>query len=162
MVQQLGLSGGPDSPEAPSPVGSRPSPTTNSKQLVTVEHDDEDMEDEGRSASGSRWPRQETLALIKLRSDMDANFRDSGLKGPLWEEVSRYVIVHEVQADFFPSHRSFSSSSSSPPSSWLLSVGMTIKRGDVCQSVPSIFACLASPFVWVSSLNPKKIFFVYK
>ena len=103
MVQQLGLSGGPDSPEAPSPVGSRPSPTTNSKQLVTVEHDDEDMEDEGRSASGSRWPRQETLALIKLRSDMDANFRDSGLKGPLWEEVSRYVIVHEVQADFFPS-----------------------------------------------------------
>ena len=98
MVQQLGLGGGPDSPEDPSPVGSRPSPTHNSKQVVTVEHDDEEMEDEGRSASasGSRWPRQETLALIKLRSDMDANFRDSGLKGPLWEELSRYVIVHEV------------------------------------------------------------------
>ena len=116
---------------------------------MTVEHDDEDMEDEGRSASGSRWPRQETLALIKLRSDMDANFRDSGLKGPLWEEVSRYVIVHEVQADFFPSFPPppslCSSSSSSPPPSSLLSIGMTIERGDVCvSSVPSIFACVAS------------------
>ena len=37
----------------------------------------------------NRWPRQETLALLKIRSDMDAVFRDSGLKGPLWEEVSR-------------------------------------------------------------------------
>ncbi|TKY46010.1 Trihelix transcription factor GT-2 [Spatholobus suberectus] len=38
---------------------------------------------------GNRWPRQETLALLKIRSDMDAVFRDSSLKGPLWEEVSR-------------------------------------------------------------------------
>ncbi|KAJ6939043.1 hypothetical protein NC651_005473 [Populus alba x Populus x berolinensis] len=27
--------------------------------------------------------------IMKVRSDMDAVFRDSGLKGPLWEEVSR-------------------------------------------------------------------------
>ncbi|OMO51057.1 hypothetical protein COLO4_37826 [Corchorus olitorius] len=46
--------------------------------------------DEGeRSFGGNRWPRQETLALLKIRSDMDATFRDSSLKGPLWEEVSR-------------------------------------------------------------------------
>ncbi|KAL5069724.1 hypothetical protein RYX36_020611 [Vicia faba] len=38
---------------------------------------------------GNRWPRQETLALLKIRSDMDGVFRDSSLKGPLWEEVSR-------------------------------------------------------------------------
>ncbi|EFJ27020.1 hypothetical protein SELMODRAFT_66294, partial [Selaginella moellendorffii] len=38
---------------------------------------------------GNRWPRQETLALIRIRTEMDANFRDSGLKAPLWEEVSR-------------------------------------------------------------------------
>ncbi|RZB44276.1 trihelix transcription factor GT-2-like [Glycine soja] len=38
---------------------------------------------------GNRWPRQETLALLKIRSDMDAVFRDSSLKGPLWEEVAR-------------------------------------------------------------------------
>ncbi|KAJ6998187.1 trihelix transcription factor GT-2 [Populus alba] len=37
----------------------------------------------------NRWPRQETLALLKIRSAMDAVFRDSSLKGPLWEEVSR-------------------------------------------------------------------------
>lgn len=48
--------------------------------------------DEGRVWSnfgGNRWPRQETLALLKIRSDMEATFRDSPLKGPLWEEVSR-------------------------------------------------------------------------
>uniref|UniRef100_A0A0D6QXM9 Myb-like domain-containing protein n=1 Tax=Araucaria cunninghamii TaxID=56994 RepID=A0A0D6QXM9_ARACU len=38
---------------------------------------------------GNRWPRQETLALLKIRSEMDATFRDASLKGPLWEDVSR-------------------------------------------------------------------------
>nr|KYP50558.1 hypothetical protein KK1_027614 [Cajanus cajan] len=41
------------------------------------------------SCGGNRWPRQETLALLKIRSDMDAVFRDSSLKGPLWEQVAR-------------------------------------------------------------------------
>ncbi|KAE8666583.1 hypothetical protein F3Y22_tig00112496pilonHSYRG00032 [Hibiscus syriacus] len=46
--------------------------------------------DEGeRFLSGNRWPRQETLALLKIRSDMDVTFRDASVKGPLWEEVSR-------------------------------------------------------------------------
>ncbi|PUZ43207.1 hypothetical protein GQ55_9G644100 [Panicum hallii var. hallii] len=39
--------------------------------------------------SGNRWPRQETLALLKIRSEMDAAFREAALKGPLWEQVSR-------------------------------------------------------------------------
>ncbi|XP_060674242.1 trihelix transcription factor GTL1 isoform X1 [Ziziphus jujuba] len=43
----------------------------------------------GGGSSGNRWPRQETLALLKIRSDMDASFRDATLKGPLWEDVSR-------------------------------------------------------------------------
>ncbi|KAL2610082.1 hypothetical protein R1flu_028655 [Riccia fluitans] len=85
VQQQLGL--GPDSPEAPSPVASRPSPTSY-KQRESL-GDDDGGEEEGRGAGGNRWPRQETLALIKIRSEMDANFRDSGLKGPLWEDVSR-------------------------------------------------------------------------
>ncbi|KAB1220851.1 Trihelix transcription factor GT-2 [Morella rubra] len=42
-----------------------------------------------RSYGGNRWPRQETLALLKIRSDMDVAFRDASVKGPLWEEVSR-------------------------------------------------------------------------
>ncbi|MTV28911.1 hypothetical protein FTX61_26600, partial [Nitriliruptoraceae bacterium ZYF776] len=47
------------------------------------------IEDSGRNSGGNRWPRQETLALLQIRSDMDAAFRDSSLKGPLWDEVSR-------------------------------------------------------------------------
>ncbi|XP_055809593.1 trihelix transcription factor DF1-like [Solanum dulcamara] len=42
-----------------------------------------------RNSGGNRWPRQETLALLKIRSEMDVVFKDSSLKGPLWEEVSR-------------------------------------------------------------------------
>ncbi|KAM1002088.1 trihelix transcription factor DF1-like [Malus sylvestris] len=42
-----------------------------------------------RLYGGNRWPRQETVALLKIRSQMDAAFRDSSLKAPLWEDVSR-------------------------------------------------------------------------
>ncbi|KAF5467750.1 hypothetical protein F2P56_011970 [Juglans regia] len=41
------------------------------------------------NCGGNRWPRQETLALLKIRSDIDVVFRDSNLKGPLWEEIAR-------------------------------------------------------------------------
>ncbi|ESQ27434.1 hypothetical protein EUTSA_v10018297mg [Eutrema salsugineum] len=47
----------------------------------------EEMSDRG--FGGNRWPRQETLALLKIRSDMGIAFRDASVKGPLWEEVSR-------------------------------------------------------------------------
>ncbi|CAK9213122.1 unnamed protein product [Sphagnum troendelagicum] len=68
-----------------SPAGSStPPPTTATTAECAATN-----EDDGRGTSGNRWPRQETLALIKIRSEMDANFRDSGLKGPLWEDVSR-------------------------------------------------------------------------
>ncbi|GER47868.1 duplicated homeodomain-like superfamily protein [Striga asiatica] len=48
-----------------------------------------DESDRSVGGGGNRWPRQETVALLKIRSDMDAVFRDASLKGPLWEEVSR-------------------------------------------------------------------------
>ncbi|GLT32131.1 hypothetical protein SLA2020_068190 [Shorea laevis] len=52
--------------------------------------EDKERADEGdRSFGGNRWPRQETLALLKIRSDMNTAFRDSSPKGPLWEAVSR-------------------------------------------------------------------------
>ncbi|CAH8371004.1 unnamed protein product [Eruca vesicaria subsp. sativa] len=47
----------------------------------------EEMNDRG--FGGNRWPRQETVALLKIRSDMGIAFRDANVKGPLWEEVSR-------------------------------------------------------------------------
>ncbi|KAF3522465.1 hypothetical protein F2Q69_00051743 [Brassica cretica] len=43
----------------------------------------------GGGGGGSRWPRPETLALLRIRSEMDKSFRDSTLKAPLWEEISR-------------------------------------------------------------------------
>ncbi|XP_044505911.1 trihelix transcription factor DF1-like [Mangifera indica] len=46
-------------------------------------------EEGDRNLGGNRWPREETLALLKIRSEMDSVFKDSGLKAPLWEEVSR-------------------------------------------------------------------------
>ncbi|XP_061373073.1 trihelix transcription factor DF1-like [Gastrolobium bilobum] len=58
---------------------------------VSANSGEEKRREEGDKVrfGGNRWPRQETLALLKIRSDMDAVFRDSSLKGPLWEEVSR-------------------------------------------------------------------------
>ncbi|XBJ24357.1 hypothetical protein VPH35_002260 [Triticum aestivum] len=89
--------------EAPSPISSRPpapGPPPPQQQLNNelagagaVGFDEEALaageEGLGGGAGGNRWPRQETLALLKIRSDMDAAFRDATLKGPLWEEVSR-------------------------------------------------------------------------
>lgn len=49
-------------------------------------------EEGDRNSAGNRWPREETLALLQVRSDMDVAFRDSTVKAPLWDEVSRYVL----------------------------------------------------------------------
>lgn len=96
IAQQLGL--GLDSPpKEPSPIASRPSLTNFNKaslplvtdQSLVLEDHDGLGEDGDKGIPGNRWPRQETLALLKIRSDMDVNFRDSNLKGPLWEEISR-------------------------------------------------------------------------
>jgi hypothetical protein len=48
-------------------------------------------EEGDRNWAGNRWPRQETLALLRIRSDMDDAFKESSTKAPLWEEVSRSV-----------------------------------------------------------------------
>ncbi|CAA2989877.1 Hypothetical predicted protein [Olea europaea subsp. europaea] len=38
-----------------------------------------------------RWPRQETLALLEIRSRLDPKFKEGNQKGPLWDEVSRIM-----------------------------------------------------------------------
>lgn len=85
--------------EAASPISSRPpaSSSLNYEELIRgggqMAIDDDALVGEdaggGGSSAGNRWPRQETLALLKIRSDMDSAFRDATLKGPLWDEVSR-------------------------------------------------------------------------
>ncbi|XVF12800.1 hypothetical protein REPUB_Repub08aG0151200 [Reevesia pubescens] len=85
--------------EAASPISSRPPATGNLDEFMRLASMGGDGGDEGDRgggaaggvASGNRWPRQETLALLKIRSDMDATFRDATVKGPLWEDVSRML-----------------------------------------------------------------------
>lgn len=51
--------------------------------------------DEGdRNSAGNRWPREETLVLLQVRQSMDEAFRDSNLKAPLWDEVSRKLAEY--------------------------------------------------------------------
>ncbi|KAH7854806.1 hypothetical protein Vadar_018001 [Vaccinium darrowii] len=38
-----------------------------------------------------RWPRQETLTLLEIRSRLDSKFKEANQKGPLWDEVSRIM-----------------------------------------------------------------------
>ncbi|XP_022739971.1 trihelix transcription factor GTL1-like [Durio zibethinus] len=57
--------------------------------LVNEEEVEVKNEQSERNFAGSRWPRQETLALLKIRSEMDVAFRESDVKAPLWEQVSR-------------------------------------------------------------------------
>ncbi|XWS70189.1 hypothetical protein CRYUN_Cryun03dG0027500 [Craigia yunnanensis] len=38
--------------------------------------------------NNSRWPGAEVEALIQVRCNLESKFREPGLKGPLWEEVS--------------------------------------------------------------------------
>ncbi|ERN13170.1 hypothetical protein AMTR_s00040p00205710 [Amborella trichopoda] len=47
--------------------------------------------EEGEEGGGGcgRWPRQETLRLLEVRSQMDVKFREATHKGPLWDEVAR-------------------------------------------------------------------------
>lgn len=39
-----------------------------------------------------RWPRQETLTLLEIRSRLDSKFKEANQKAPLWDELSRYLI----------------------------------------------------------------------
>ncbi|XP_015951617.1 trihelix transcription factor PTL [Arachis duranensis] len=44
------------------------------------------------SSNNGRWPRQETLTLLEIRSKLHPKFKDANHKGPLWEQVSRIML----------------------------------------------------------------------
>ncbi|OIW01497.1 hypothetical protein TanjilG_19423 [Lupinus angustifolius] len=46
----------------------------------------------GFDAGNKRWPRQETLSLIEIRSRMNSKFRETSHKGPLWNDISRIMM----------------------------------------------------------------------
>lgn len=74
--------------EAASPISSRP-PAPAAIRNANFEEMIQATAEAGGGSSSNRWPRQETLALLQIRSEMDTAFRDATLKGPLWEQVSR-------------------------------------------------------------------------
>ncbi|KAG9159084.1 hypothetical protein Leryth_017549 [Lithospermum erythrorhizon] len=45
----------------------------------------------GGDGGSGRWPRQETLTLLEIRSRLDTKFKEANQKGPLWDEVSRIM-----------------------------------------------------------------------
>ncbi|KAK6126344.1 hypothetical protein DH2020_039916 [Rehmannia glutinosa] len=45
----------------------------------------------GGDGGSGRWPRQETLTLLEIRSRLDPKFKEANHKGPLWDEVSRQL-----------------------------------------------------------------------
>ncbi|KAL8168133.1 hypothetical protein V2J09_009632 [Rumex salicifolius] len=45
----------------------------------------------GDGGATARWPRQETLTLLEIRSRLDHKFKEANHKGPLWDEVSRIM-----------------------------------------------------------------------
>lgn len=49
-----------------------------------------EMDAPGGGGNG-RWPRQETLTLLEIRSRLDYKFKEANQKGPLWDEVSRIM-----------------------------------------------------------------------
>ncbi|OIV96990.1 hypothetical protein TanjilG_31881 [Lupinus angustifolius] len=59
--------------------------------LKTEEEHGEEEDGDGNSTA-NRWPREETTALLKIRSEMDTAFRDISPKAPLWEQVSRKLL----------------------------------------------------------------------
>ncbi|KAK7356947.1 hypothetical protein VNO80_16228 [Phaseolus coccineus] len=45
----------------------------------------------GFDSGNNRWPRQETLSLLEIRSRLDCKFRENNQKAPLWNEISRIM-----------------------------------------------------------------------
>lgn len=97
---EQGAGGGNEVVEEASPISSRP--PANMEELMRFSA----AADEGgglggggssaSSSSGNRWPREETLALLRIRSEMDSTFRDATLKAPLWEHVSRFLSLSSI------------------------------------------------------------------
>ncbi|KAL0701985.1 hypothetical protein Bca4012_058107 [Brassica carinata] len=83
------LGGGTTTAEAPPQQSNDATATEAAAAAATVGAFEVSEEMNDRGFGGNRWPRQETVALLKIRSDMGIAFRDASVKGPLWEEVSR-------------------------------------------------------------------------
>ncbi|CAF2044077.1 hypothetical protein BRARA_I02704 [Brassica rapa] len=90
---EQGAGGGNEVVEEASPISSRPPANMEELMRFSAAADDGGgLGGSSSSSSGNRWPREETLALLRIRSEMDSTFRDATLKAPLWEHVSRKLL----------------------------------------------------------------------
>ncbi|CAH8353260.1 unnamed protein product [Eruca vesicaria subsp. sativa] len=90
MEQGGGGGSGNEVVEEASPISSRP--PANMEELMRFSATADEGGGLGGGSSGNRWPREKTLALLRIRSEMDSTFRDATLKAPLWEHVSRKLL----------------------------------------------------------------------
>lgn len=73
-----------------SPTAAAATPTTTTTSASTPPLSGLEAETAAVDASTGRWPRQETLTLLEVRSRLHPKFKEANQKGPLWDEVSRY------------------------------------------------------------------------
>ena len=94
---EQGAGGGNEVVEEASPISSRPPANMEELMRFSAAADDGGgLGGSSSSSSGNRWPREETLALLRIRSEMDSTFRDATLKAPLWEHVSRFLSLSSI------------------------------------------------------------------
>ncbi|KAA0043912.1 trihelix transcription factor PTL [Cucumis melo var. makuwa] len=81
--------------DTPLPDFRSDSTTTPSAPIVSAQTVHNAFEPESASIAAdcatARWPRQETLTLLEIRSRLDSKFKEANQKGPLWDEVSRIM-----------------------------------------------------------------------
>ncbi|XP_040991494.1 trihelix transcription factor PTL-like [Juglans microcarpa x Juglans regia] len=88
-VLPRGLVGfGHDSPSSVTPTTATATSSAAATLCGSVQMDSGWM---GYDMENTRWPRQETLTLLEIRSRLDSKFKETNQKGPLWDEVSRLM-----------------------------------------------------------------------
>lgn len=65
-------------------------PSAQVQRVVEFRSDSSSVSGFEEGGGNGRWPRQETLTLLEVRSRLDHRFKEANHKGPLWDEVSRY------------------------------------------------------------------------
>ncbi|KAJ8641290.1 hypothetical protein MRB53_017984 [Persea americana] len=61
------------------------------RRVVEFRSDSSSVSGFEEGGGNGRWPRQETLTLLEVRSLLDHKFKEANHKGPLWDEVSRIM-----------------------------------------------------------------------
>ncbi|KAK8621066.1 hypothetical protein V6N13_067509 [Hibiscus sabdariffa] len=92
MMQMLGMQVGSTPNNNSDPMAVIPTVTSASTLSPSCGFDGDAATAFGGDGGTGRWPRQETLTLLEIRSGLDPKFKEANQKGPLWDEVSRIMM----------------------------------------------------------------------